>query len=181
MTLHFSHDDFSADLPPELRRLDDALADLASVGPTPPGLTERVYAASVSELPARLRLVGSRRASARTVTWLSRPAWGQLAMAAGLALAFVVGAWFLAGQGPGHSPGVSSSGTMRADGTGAAAQPVVRTVAMRSLSPEAELLLWESLNDGDSARYLVLSRDASLADFEGEAREYALLFEDFEL
>ena len=89
---------------PPLRELDLHLADLAAhvARAAPEGLEQRVFAASVADLPRaavpaggdRLRLVPApTRRSRRRV--LKRSAWSQLALAASLGLAFVLTSVFM--------------------------------------------------------------------------------------
>lgn len=85
--------DSAGELPAEFDRrlveLDRKLARQAASQPVPSGLAERVYRASVSLLPGRVEY--GRLRFARSVR---TPVWGQLAMAASVAVAFVVAAWF---------------------------------------------------------------------------------------
>jgi hypothetical protein len=97
----------------ELRRIDDLLARGAMPIVTPVGLIDRVFTASARLLPVplvnaggdrRLRLAGAGdlpRHHRRAVTASS---WGRLALAASVALAFVMAGRFIAVQVGGESP-----------------------------------------------------------------------------
>lgn len=158
----------AGELPAEFDRhlveLDRKLSRNAASEPTPTGLAERVYRASVSLLPGRVqhdRLRFSRR--------VRTPVWGQLAMAASVAVAFVVAAWF-------HSstilPGDSEQGLAQHSPT----LPEERTADTgerrspheheQHLSRRAELLSPEALRllfDGGSD-YLLDTRDLTHAE-----------------
>lgn len=90
----FSHD---------LRAVDEELAEHARQSPAPEGLCGRVFLASVEKLPSQLAL--ERRLKFPFATLAARRGvWGQLAMAASVALAFGIALWFV--QGPHTKPPV---------------------------------------------------------------------------
>jgi hypothetical protein len=85
------------DGPSELREVDDLLGRYARRQPTPAGLVDRIYEASVGLLPGRRR---------QEPVLVLRPAFtgswaGRLAMAASIALAFFVGGRLATESGPG--------------------------------------------------------------------------------
>jgi hypothetical protein len=172
--MNYKHDQFDfplqSELPPDLERIDESLADLAKRDQAPPGLTDRIYEASVSALP-RLRLRGRAAAGPQRMRF-HRPVWGQLAMAASIGLAFVLVAWFLS-----MPTGAPDRNDLIAERTDA---PVVRTVARHSvrLTPEAEWLLLETGFNGERISYLVETRDITFADLRSESER---LFDELEL
>ena len=85
------------DVAPELRRLDTTLGRLALSADVPAGLARRVFAASVRLLPVRpLAPAAERRAPTTSRRWPDLGVLcGRLALAATLALAFVMAARFL--------------------------------------------------------------------------------------
>ena len=104
-----------ADFDTDLRRIDRALHQDADRLQTPPGLADRVYEASVVDLPDahRLRLPGrgaaARRARPGRHAAPGRSVWSRLALAASLGLALIVPAYFMRAPviGPGDGAGPS--------------------------------------------------------------------------
>lgn len=149
-------------LPAEFDRrlveLDQKLSGQAESQPTPVGLAERVFRASVSLLPHQ-----HEHASLRFPRSVRTPVWGQLAMAASVAVAFVVAAWF-------HS----ATTTTPSDSDGFVHHtppPIVESMLSAGdrdaadstrpqlLSPEVEHLLFDGESD-----YLLDTRDLTHAD-----------------
>jgi hypothetical protein len=94
------HEPSEPDLEPELRDLDEKLAETFGRREAPEGLADRIFRASVGSLRTRARLaeqtVGAERGMWRRLAGLRRQqAWGRLALAASLALACVVAATLL--------------------------------------------------------------------------------------
>jgi hypothetical protein len=89
--------------PPELREVDELLGRYARREPVPAGLVERVFDASVGMLPSRRR-----QPVLRLQPVITTSLWGRLAMAASIALAFVVAGRILPVREPSslHSPAV---------------------------------------------------------------------------
>ena len=87
----------ASDVAPGLRRLDASLGRLAHGADVPAGLARRVFTASVRLLPVRpLTAAAGRRAPTTSWRWPDLGVLsGRLALAATLALAFVMAARFL--------------------------------------------------------------------------------------
>ena len=93
---------------PEMRAVDDELRAQARQVEIPLGLSDRVFAASVKELPRELPGAGDRRL--RFPSWAVRHGvWGQLAMAASVALAFGIALWFVYGPHTKRAAGASDT------------------------------------------------------------------------
>lgn len=174
----FDHNEIPA-LPPDLHRLDQLLAQAASREQIPSGLSGRVYDASVSDLPKpRLRLRGraltTSTSTAHRNVRIHRTAWGQLAMAASLALAFVVGAMFWGD--PSGIPDIRGFAV-----NDRAAEVTVTPVAYEQpgrLSREAERELFVSSASGDRFAYLFETRDMTHSEILGDLTS---LLDDLEL
>ncbi len=175
MRQHFPHSEIpsEAHLPSELRVTDELLAQMVAREPVPAGLNERIFRASVTALPARLRLHRATRHAApagpRRLQF-HRPVWGQLAMAASIGIAFVVAVWFLA------QPGVQPGSHLIAEHS---AEPMIHAVAHRSttLTPDAEWLLLETGGSAYSS-HLVETRDLTYVELQRESQRF---FDELEL
>lgn len=93
------------EVPPELREVDELLEWHARQQPVPAGLIDRVFDASVGLLPSRRP---RRQPVLRLEPAITGSLWGRLAMAASIALAFIVAGRMLPVGGPGSmlSPGI---------------------------------------------------------------------------
>ena len=134
-----------ADFPASLRQADELLAREAGQAPVPAGLTDRVFRASVAGLPARRLEPPKRRLVAGAVP-LRLATWGRLAMAASVALAFVVALRLMREQAP-------------------APLDLARTAA---LPVEVEWLLMEQAGTDGEVTYLLDTRDMTFAELAGE-------------
>lgn len=95
---------------PEMRAVDDELRAQARQAEIPLGLSDRVFAASVKQLPVDLPGAGDRRLRFPFQSWTARHGvWGQLAMAASVALAFGVALWFVYGPHTKRATGASDT------------------------------------------------------------------------
>jgi len=155
----------AGELPAEFDRrlveLDQKLSRQAASEPVPPQLADGVFRASVSRLPA-----GRETAPLRFPRRVPRPVWGQLAMAASVALACMVGVWFH------HSPSAPSvddsfvhrtlspsGGTTDLAGSAIESTPLDRVGHdVELLSPDAMHLLLDGGSD-----YLIDTRDLTHA------------------
>lgn len=149
-------------LPAEFDRrlveVDEKLARRAASQTPRIGLTDRVFRASVSHLPAQ-----QDHSPLRFPRTVRTPVWGQLAMAASVAVAFVVAAWFHSAVTTPtgtdglvhHTPPPAVESMPLADDQAASAPPS----APQMLSPEVEHLLFDGESD-----YLLNTRDLSHAD-----------------
>jgi hypothetical protein len=166
-------------LPAEFDRrlvaVDDALARKAGSVSTPRGLNERVYRASVSHLPAHpadapLRFPQRAAASMRS------SAWGRLAVAASVALACVVAAWFHTSApttAPSERESIAQHTPASADELETTALPspvAVTPTRIERLSPAAVWLLHEATQSG----YLYDTRDLT---HEEAVSDLALVYE----
>lgn len=173
--IQFDHNEFPA-LPPDLRHVDASLAEMAAREAMPVGLADRTYEASVTALPKqRLRLRGRiQTTSVHRPLRFHRTAWGQLAMAASVALAFVIGAMFLSDQ-----PVLQDMSGMTAHH--GESSTVVTPVALTRpalLSREAEQELFGANFNGDRFAYIVETRDVTHSDV---LRDLNRLLDDLEL
>jgi hypothetical protein len=102
---------------PDLRAIDALLHDHAADAEVPFGLAQRVFDASVGELPARPRRPGRDAKPEPARPWWTRPIpvrgqWrGGLALAASLGLAFVIAALCLTPSDAGKTPSPSGLDT----------------------------------------------------------------------
>lgn len=160
-------------LPPdvawELRLLDERIGDMANMSgmaaaqAPPPGLVDRVYAASVVGLPAR-----AAGAATPIVVVRRRSTMSRLAMAASLGLAFMVAAWVL--RSPGLGPALPAVGPTTVS--------VASTKGSCPLTQEAVLVLadWTE-GEQSSVSYLLDTRDITLADVTDELERVSFEYE----
>jgi hypothetical protein len=140
---------------PQLRPIDEMLAREAAGQPLPPGLTQRVYDASVTHLP------GSAVARRRSRSFWVEPlvqgrfaTWGRLAMAASIAVAFMVSLQVMQFQPKAGMP----------------------TAAAVVLSPDEELVLFDLEAGVD--RVLGLVSDSPLGEVENILLTRDMTFRD---
>lgn len=152
-------------LPPDteasLIALDRQLRDLARLQPTPPGLVDRVYRASVGRLPQAVpaTLPFRRSAADPRRTWW----WGQVALAASLGLAFVLAGRVLLAP----TPEGQNNPTMLA----ANSSPTDRMISDADLLTDDEIRLLMPESDVD---YLLATRTLTMDELNGDVdRLYA--------
>jgi anti-sigma-K factor RskA len=117
LTSNPNHDDrerrlepLPGDFSPDLQAIDERLAELAAQSVVRSDLSQRVFAASVQNLPANVG--GNRNLRFVDRVWGGRQAWGQFAMAASVAIAFGIALWFV--QGP-HTNPINNVATLNSD------------------------------------------------------------------
>lgn len=154
----------------ELRRLDERIAETVADEQTPAGLVDRVYAASVEQLPMR-----NRRPRQRATVDRGHALMGRLALAASLGLAFMVAALVL--RTPTTEPAPINDVEV---------VPIAKTTdCCTPLSQEALLVLagW-SEEDEAGVAYLVDTHGTTLADVTDELErvtyEYEFLVSNLE-
>ncbi len=158
-------------LDPELRRLDARLTNQARRLDVPPGLADRVFEASVGHLPARrLRFTPTPRQTIR----IRRQRLGRLALAAGIALAFVLSARMLQSITPTTTPEQLAIHTPpHATPNDQIPVDMQGSSQLVALSMNAERLLYEfAAPTGEDISYLAETRYTTLADLDADWRAF---------
>ena len=156
-------------LEPELKRLDARLTRDAGHLDLPPGLADRVFEASVGRLPAqryRFQTVETISTSRRLV--LRRQVWARVALAASLAVAFVMSAQIL----------MKTSSPVEPDVFAGITEPLEILIPEMSpvsddrfvvLQRDAEQLLFALAAGGmDDFSYMAMTREITLDDLNDE-------------